>query len=257
MSEEETVRVVRRHHGLVRLAHWLFVPLLLGLVASGLSIHWAAPVLTRVDEAGRSRDLLVDAGLFLGRLFGDRGPDPRFWLYERAGLGPWQLAVALRLHWALAYLLMLTGALYLAGMAAGGGWRALLPRRGDAREALSMLRFYAGAVPMRLLRRPWPHPPVRAKYNALQRAAYLAVPLAVALIVLSGWAMHKPVSLGWLERAFGDYEVARRVHFACMALLVGFSVPHVALVIADGWDTLRSMVVGWSRRVREASDDRS
>jgi hypothetical protein len=26
-------------------------------------------------------------------------------------------------------------------------------------------------------------------------------------------------------------------------------VPHVILVFADGWDTLRSMIVGWSTRV--------
>jgi hypothetical protein len=27
-------------------------------------------------------------------------------------------------------------------------------------------------------------------------------------------------------------------------------VPHVILVFADGWDTLRSMIVGWSTRVK-------
>jgi len=27
-------------------------------------------------------------------------------------------------------------------------------------------------------------------------------------------------------------------------------VPHVILVFADGWDTLRSMIVGWSTRVQ-------
>jgi len=26
-------------------------------------------------------------------------------------------------------------------------------------------------------------------------------------------------------------------------------VPHVILFFADGWDTLRSMIVGWSTRV--------
>jgi hypothetical protein len=28
-------------------------------------------------------------------------------------------------------------------------------------------------------------------------------------------------------------------------------IPHVILAIADGWDTLRSMVVGWSARIKE------
>jgi len=29
-------------------------------------------------------------------------------------------------------------------------------------------------------------------------------------------------------------------------------VPHVILVFADGWDTLRSMIVGWSTRVKRS-----
>jgi hypothetical protein len=28
-----------------------------------------------------------------------------------------------------------------------------------------------------------------------------------------------------------------------------FVLPHVILVLADGWDTLRSMIVGWSARL--------
>jgi len=69
-------------------------------------------------------------------------------------------------------------------------------------------------------------------------------------MVMSGWAMHKPVQLGWLERLFIDYGIARVVHFVCMLAMAGFIVPHVVMVIADGWDTFRSMVVGWSKRVR-------
>jgi hypothetical protein len=38
------VLVVKRHHILVRWSHWLNVPLLLGLVLSGISIYWASPI---------------------------------------------------------------------------------------------------------------------------------------------------------------------------------------------------------------------
>jgi thiosulfate reductase cytochrome b subunit len=114
-----------------------------------------------------------------------------------------------------------------------------------------MIRFYLGVIPMAILRRPWPHPELHGKYNALQRAAYFTIPLLGALAVLSGWAMHKPVSLGWLERMFVSYDGARIVHFVCMLGLAGFIIPHMILAIADGWDTLRSMVVGWSARVPE------
>ena len=77
------------------------------------------------------------------------------------------------------------------------------------------------------------------------------MPLCGALVVLSGWAMHKPVQLGALERLFINYDGARVVHFACMVALGGFVIPHVVMAVADGWDTLRSMVSGVSERVRE------
>ena len=249
------VRVVAKHHALVRLSHWANVPLLLGLTASGLAIYWAAPVFLHApDPTTGSRDYLRDAGIAAARTFHAAG-DPRYWLYSRVSLGPQALAESLRLHWVLAYLFMLNGALYLAGLIAGGGWRALLPRASDLADALAMMRFYAGVIPMFLLRKPWPHPPVRSKYNALQRGAYFSMPLLGAVAVLSGWAMHKPVQLGWLERLFVDYNGARVVHFVCMVALTAFLLPHVALVIADGWDTFRSMVTGWSSRMKEASHD--
>jgi len=251
-STGDRVRVVPKHHALVRLTHWANVPLVFGLIASGLSIYWAAPVFTHPrDPVTGSQDYFVDLGIAIAGLFNDRGGEPRFWVYDHVSLGPRQLAIALRFHWALAYLFMVNGALYLIGLIAGGGWRALLPRGSDMREGLGMIRFYLGVIPMAILRRPWPHPPVRSKYNALQRAAYFSMPILGALVVMSGWAMHKPVQLGWLERMFVNYDVARIVHFGCMVGLGAFVVPHVALVIADGWDTFRSMVVGWSARVKE------
>ena len=236
----------------MRLTHWVNVPLLFGLIASGMAIYWAAPVFVRqVATPHHSRDYLMDLGRAIANALHDDGGDPRLWIYDHFGLGAHMLAPALRLHWALAYLFMLNGALYVLGLATGGGWRALLPRPSDASDAARMIRFYLGVVPMAILRRPWPHPPVRSKYNALQRAAYFSMPLFGVAIVLSGWAMHKPVQLGWLERLFVSYDGARLVHFGCMLVLGSFVVPHVVLVIADGWDTFRSMVVGWSLRVKQ------
>jgi len=254
-TPEPTRAVVRKHHLLVRISHWLNVPLLIGLIASGLSIYWASPVFVHArDPLTQSRDYLMDLSVWIGARLRDAG-DTRHWIYDHLGLGTQQLAVALRFHWALAYFFMANGALYVIGLMAGGGWRALLPRASDAREALAMMRFYLGVIPMAILRRPWPHPEIHSKYNALQRSAYFAIPLLGALAVLSGWAMHKPVQLGWLERMFVSYDGARIVHLVCMLGLASFIIPHVILAIADGWDTLRSMVVGWSARLPEKPHD--
>lgn len=248
----EAVRHVHKHHALVRAAHWLHLVLLLGLIVTGLAIYWAAPVFHHAPAPGNPRgDYLMDAGRALASVLGARG-EPRNWIYDRLSLGPAQLANALRLHWLFAYLYMLCGAVYVAGLVRGGGWRALLPRASDPAEALAMIRFYLGALPARLAKRPWPHPEIRSKYNALQRGAYFTMSLLGLLVVLSGWAMHHPATLGALERLFGHYDIARVVHFVCMLGLGGFLVPHVILVAADGWDTFRGMVTGWSLRVKGA-----
>jgi thiosulfate reductase cytochrome b subunit len=250
--DRSVVTIVRKHHRLVRLSHWLNLPILFMLVTSGLAVYWASPVFVHPpDPATGSRDYLADAGAAIARHLPGTVPQAelRFWFYRHFSLGVYALAPALRLHWLFAYLFMGCGLLYLAGLVDGGGYRSLIPRRSDPMEALDMMRYYAGLVPMRLLRRPWPHPRIEGKYNALQRGAYLSMPLFGLLAIASGWAMHKPAQLGWLERLFGSYDGARIVHFITMWVFVAFLVPHVILVIADGWDTMRSMVVGWSRRI--------
>jgi thiosulfate reductase cytochrome b subunit len=250
--EAAPVRVAAKHDGFVRTAHWMHVPLLLGLIATGLAIYWAAPVFHHAPTPGNSRgDYFVDVGRALAGVFGGAS-DPRSWFYERFSVGPGQLAAALRLHWLFAYLYMVCGVVYLVGLIRGGGWRALLPRASDPAEALAMIRFYLGVLPAAIARRPWPHPPIPGKYNALQRGAYFTMPLLGFLVVASGWAMHHPAMLGWLEPLFITYDGARIVHFLCMAILGAFLVPHVILVAADGWDTFRSMVTGWSTRLKGA-----
>jgi thiosulfate reductase cytochrome b subunit len=254
--DETPVRVVPKHHTLVRLTHWVNVPVLLGLIATGLAIYWAAPVFVHPrDPVTGSRDYLLDLGAAIAALLHDTGGDPRGWIYNHLSLGTGMLARALRLHWGLAYLLMLNGALYVVGLAAGGGWRALLPRASDPGGGLTMIRYYLGVIPNAIRRRPWPHPVITTKYNPLQRAGYFTVVATGTLAVLSGWAMHKPVQLGWLERMFVSYDGARIVHFACTLVLGSFVIPHVVLVIADGWDTFRAMVVGWSARVKETGHE--
>jgi hypothetical protein len=58
------VLVVRRHHLLVRCSHWLNVPILVGLIPSGVSIYWTSPVYQyKPDPQTGSFDLLADPPL--------------------------------------------------------------------------------------------------------------------------------------------------------------------------------------------------
>jgi thiosulfate reductase cytochrome b subunit len=113
-----------------------------------------------------------------------------------------------------------------------------------------MFRYYIGFPLAKLTRRRLPHPSFDTKYNALQRAAYFSVPIAGFLSVATGWAIHKPMQLHWLAAVFGGFDAARVWHFWLMWLFILFVVPHVILVFADGWDTLRGMITGWSARVK-------
>src|SRR6202022_1934526 len=61
-----------------------------------------------------------------------------------------------------------------------------------------------------------------------------------------------PCSSHWLAAFFGGYNAARVWHFWLMWVYILFVVPHVILVFADGWDTLRSMIVGWSTRAERS-----
>ena len=251
------VLVVRRHHLLVRCSHWLNVPILLGLIVSGMSIYWASPVYQHKPDAQTGGvDPLADIGIWIcAHVPGLRQYNsPPDWVYNHISLGPGLLASALRLHWLCAYLFMLNGLVFVIGLATGGSWRALLPRRTDLRDALKMVRYYTVLPFAKLARRTWLHPPFNTKYNALQRAAYFSVPVAGLLSVVTGWAIHKPMQLYWLTWVFGGYDKARIWHFWLMWVFVLFVVPHVILVLADGWDTLRSMIVGWSTRTARSED---
>jgi thiosulfate reductase cytochrome b subunit len=68
-------------------------------------------------------------------------------------------------------------------------------------------------------------------YNAAQRAAYVALIVALVVLVGSGLAIWKPVQLHWLAAAMGDYEGARLLHFFAMAAVAGIVLVHVVMVL--------------------------
>lgn len=45
-------------------------------------------------------------------------------------------------------------------------------------------------------------------------------------------------------------KLAHVWHFWLMWVFILFVVPHMILVFADGWDTFRGMIVGWSARAK-------
>jgi Ni/Fe-hydrogenase b-type cytochrome subunit len=206
---------VKRHHPVVRVTHWVNAVALAVMVGSGLRIFNAYPAFA------------PRGGTFCCYPFQGRVPE---WLT----FGGW-LAGARNWHFAAMWLLVLNGLVYLGWIWLHGEWRDLTPRRGDARDAWQMVRFY-------LFLRP-DHPP-QGKHNTLQKLSYFTVPLMAVAAVVSGLAIWKPVSLGWLTRLLGGYVWARYWHFLAMLALVAFTIGHVFMVLAVDPGSLRAILTG-------------
>lgn len=146
-------------------------------------------------------------------------------------LGDW-LGGALAWHFAAMWLLAVNFVIYLGyGLISGHVRRRLLPLRPREirRDAILALRF-------RL-----PHD--ASHYNAVQRLLYVLAGCGIALAIVSGLAIWKPVQFHPLTALLGGYEVARRVHFLAMAGITGFIIVHLVLV-AIVPSTLPPMLTG-------------
>jgi thiosulfate reductase cytochrome b subunit len=147
-------------------------------------------------------------------------------------LGEW-LGGALMWHFAAMWLLVINGVVYVTlGIVTGRFRRKLLPiYPGD------VLHDVGAALTGKLS-----HDDISV-YNSVQKLLYAGVLLAGAVVVLSGLSIWKPVQFQELTALFGGYDVARYVHFAAMACIVGFLVVHVSLAILVP-KTIKAMVIG-------------
>ena len=80
-------------------------------------------------------------------------------------------------------------------------------------------------------------------YNYVQKLLYAGIITVGIVIVLSGLSMWKPVQLQYLTAVFGGYDIARYVHFFCMAAICAFLVVQVALALLVP-KSLRAMIIG-------------
>ena len=140
---------------------------------------------------------------------------------------------ALQWHFFAMWVLMANGLVYIAyGLITGRFRLKLFPIR--PREVLAEI---GEALRFRLS-----HQDI-TRYNAVQKLLYTGIIIVGVLIVLSGLSIWKPVQLQWLTAVFGGYDVARYVHFVCMAAIVAFLVIHVALAVLVP-KSLRAMIIG-------------
>ena len=151
-------------------------------------------------------------------------------------LGGW-LAGALQWHFAAMWLLVINGIVYVIyGIVSGHFRRKLFPITPaavlhDVKEALRGKLAHDDLT----------------MYNAAQRAAYLAILLCLAVLVVTGLVIWKPVQFYPIGQFIGDYEGARILHFFAMALMVLIVLVHIVMVILVP-RTFPTMLTGRARR---------
>lgn len=134
-------------------------------------------------------------------------------------LGGW-LGGALGWHFAAFWLLIANGTVYVIYGLISGHFR----RNFQPLSAKEVWRDFTAALAFRLEHR-------LGTYNAVQKLLYVVVLLMGLGVVLSGFAIWKPVQFQFLTGLLGGYDTARIVHFAMMAGIVGFALVHLSLVV--------------------------
>src|ERR1700681_949288 len=162
----------------------------------------------------------------------DASPLFRFSFPSSITLGGW-LGGALLWHFAAMWLLMVNGLVYLTlGFATGRFRKKLLPitPAGVIADTKAALTFKLSHDDL-------------SRYNNVQKLLYAGIIVVGIVIVLSGLSIWKPVQLQYLTALFGGYDVARYIHFICMAAICAFLVVHIALALLVP-KSLRAMIIG-------------
>ena len=153
-------------------------------------------------------------------------------------LGGW-LGGALQWHFAAMWLLVINLLVYVIVGFASGHFR----RRFTPVSPSSVVGDMAKALKGKL-----PHS--TTTYNAVQKASYIGVLLAIVLAIVSGSCrVEAGAAAGTRTVLMGGYEGARLVHFFSMAAICAFIVLHLTLVLLVP-STLIPMIIGWVRKTK-------
>jgi thiosulfate reductase cytochrome b subunit len=222
-----------RHSAVVRVTHWLTTMCFVGLLVSGLEIVVSHPRF----YWGESGNVLAPA-LFSLPIPASRATVPTGYGYVMPDQNGWSRY----LHFEAAWVLVLTGALYVVWGIWSGHFRShLLP---DASQRSPQALSRALARQLRFAR-----PAADAwSYNIVQRLTYLAVIFVLfPLVIWTGLAM-SPAFVSALPSTvtiLGGRQSARTLHFFVSLLLVAFVLVHIAMVWLAGFGArVAAMITG-------------
>jgi thiosulfate reductase cytochrome b subunit len=233
-SAVPTTTVIARHSSLVRVTHWITTLAFLALLVTGVEILISHPRFYW-GETGNA----LTSPLFKLPIPASRATVPTGYGYVLPDQNGWSRY----LHFQAAWLLVLTGLLYIIyGLLKGHFRQNLLPARtGLSRQALSM-------VLARHLRFTPASEAEASSYNVLQRLTYLFVIFVLfPLVIWTGLAMSPAIASVFpaAVTVLGGQQSARSIHFFVSVFLVFFLLVHIVMVYLAGFrNRMRAMITG-------------
>ncbi|MEA9355794.1 cytochrome b/b6 domain-containing protein [Bacteriovorax sp. PP10] len=205
---DEQIRITEKHSRILRWSHWINFPLLSLMIWSGLLIYWANQAYIEIP------------------------PSLAFHLSIES-----RLAEGMGWHFLFMWGFFFNGLVYISYLLISGEWRSLAPDRHTLKEAFQVV--------LHDLKLSKVVPPMRGKFNAAQKLAYCAVIIMAIGSLITGLAVYRPVTFGWLTNLLGGYEAARLEHFILMVGYILFFIIHIIQVMRAGWNNFRSMIAGY------------
>ncbi len=241
IPEMTAAEIIQRHSLLVRITHWITTFCFLALLVSGSEIVLSHPRF----YWGETGNVLTEP-LFKLPVPSSRRLVPTGYGYVLPDQNGWSRA----LHFQSAWLLALTGALYvISGILRRHFRRNLFPQKSDlSRQSFTRVISHHLRFAPADESDAW-------SYNVLQRLTYLFVIFVLfPLVIWTGLAMSPAFDSAFPATVLllGGRQSARTIHFFVSIALVGFMLAHVVLVwLAGFWDRMRSMITG---RTQERSE---
>ena len=254
--------LIYRHKPATRIWHWANALAILVLLMSGAMIFNAHPRLywgqygANPDRAWLQIGATADRGFVqlgdtridttgvLGRWTGADGtPQARAFPHWATIPSTYNLALARRWHLAVSLVFAFGLLAFMAASLVNGHFRRDLRIR---RRDVSPRVIAHDVVEHLKLRFHDPDDP--AAFNVLQKLSYVGVIfLLLPLLVVTGLGMSPGMDAAWpwLVDLLGGRQSARSLHFVCAALILGFILVHLVLVLLSGpRNGIRSMITG-------------
>jgi thiosulfate reductase cytochrome b subunit len=206
--EDELIKISEKHSRILRWTHWINFPLLFLMVWSGILIYWANQQYIEIPSPVAFR-LSIQS----------------------------RLAEGMGWHFLFMWGFFLNGLIYVSYLFISGDWRSLAPDKDTFKEAIQVV--------LHDLKLRKTAPPLKGKFNAAQKLAYCGVIFMAIGSLITGLAVYKPVTFGWLTNLLGGYEAARLEHFILMVGYILFFIIHIIQVMRAGWNNFRSMIAGY------------